>query len=166
MGEGLVINLQRAVRRRERQRCLRRRRAVLDFGSAASTAHDFGEGNGTFDYDPDRATWIDEDLPTRIEGLSADDIATQRIYMDVGTKDEFGFARHYDHFVAALQGKGLTVRTRDGFDSNCANLPAPTRSSCWCAIRRATSASRASTRMTSCTATSAATRPSGSASSA
>jgi hypothetical protein len=43
--------------------------------------------------------------------------------MDVGVKDEFGFARHYDHFVAMLQSKGLSVDIRDGFSSNCADLP-------------------------------------------
>jgi len=97
-----------------------------DFGlDGVEGTRDFGEGNGTFDYDPDRATWLDEDPLTRVEGLSGDDIAMQRIYMDVGTNDQFGFARHYVHFVAALQGKGLNVATRDGFDANCANLPSP-----------------------------------------
>jgi hypothetical protein len=46
------------------------------------------------------------------------------MYMDVGTEDELGFAAHYDHFVALLQGKGIAVEIRDGFASDCADLPA------------------------------------------
>ena len=87
---------------------------------------DFGEGNGQFDYDPDRANWLAEDPLTRLEARSAADISTQRIYMDVGVEDEFGFAKHYDNFVAMLEGKGLTVNTRDDFPGNClsvADLP-------------------------------------------
>ncbi len=84
---------------------------------------DFGEGNGQFDYDPDRATWIGEDPLSRLAGRSAGDIATQRIYMDVGTQDEFGFARHYDNFVAMLEAKGLSVRVAQGFPANCVQVP-------------------------------------------
>jgi hypothetical protein len=86
---------------------------------------DFGEGNGVFDYDPDRAHWLAEDPLSRLATRSAADIATQRIYMDVGTKDEFGFARHYANLVAVLQAKGLTVRVEDGFPGNCIDLPNP-----------------------------------------
>jgi len=126
VGEGLVINLNEPFVDANGNGIFDNGESFSDVGlDGVAGTSDFGEGNGTFDYDPDRATWIDEDPLTRVEGLSGADIATQRIYMDVGTKDEFGFARHYDHFVAALQGKGLTVATRDGFDSNCANLPNP-----------------------------------------
>ena len=84
---------------------------------------DFGEGNGQFDYDPDRAAWLSEDPLTRLAGRSASDDARQRIYMDVGTQDEFGFARHYDNFVAMLQSKGLSVRVEQGFPGNCVKVP-------------------------------------------
>lgn len=84
---------------------------------------DFGEGNGQFDYDPDRATWLAEDPLSRLAGRSASDIASQRIYMDVGTQDEFGFARHYDNFVAMLEAKGLVVRVEQGFPGNCVRVP-------------------------------------------
>lgn len=84
---------------------------------------DFGEGNGTFDYDPDRAHWLAEDPLSRIAAKSAAEISTQRLYMDVGTKDEFGFALHYDHLVSVLQSKGLTVEIDDGFPGNCTDLP-------------------------------------------
>ncbi len=83
---------------------------------------DYGEGNGQFDYDPDRANWLAEDPLTRLEARSATDISTQRIYMDVGTQDEFGFGKHYDNFVAMLRSKGLTVNTRDDFPANCADI--------------------------------------------
>ena len=84
---------------------------------------DFGEGNGQFDYDPDRATWQAEDPLGRLAARSAADVSQQRIYMDVGTEDEFGFARHYDNFVAMLQAKGLTVRVAQGFPGNCVTVP-------------------------------------------
>ena len=83
---------------------------------------DYGEGNGQFDYDPDRANWLAEDPLTRLEARSAEDISTQRIYMDVGTEDQFGFGKHYDNFIAMLQSKGLTVSTRDDFPANCADV--------------------------------------------
>jgi enterochelin esterase-like enzyme len=84
---------------------------------------DFGEGNAQFDYDPDRSQWLAQDPLTRVAARSSADISQQRIYMDVGTRDELGFARHYDNFVAVLEDKGITVDVRDGFSSNCADLP-------------------------------------------
>ena len=86
---------------------------------------DFGEGNAAFDYDPDRATWLAEDPLSRVAAESAAEISEQRIYMDVGTEDEFEFAAHYEHFVAALQSKGLAVEIEEAFESNCADLPDP-----------------------------------------
>jgi enterochelin esterase-like enzyme len=126
VGEGLVLNLSEPFVDANDNGVHDDGEEFSDLGldGVAGTA-DYGEGNGTFDYDPDRATWLEEDPLSRVEGLAAADIAMQRIYMDVGTKDEFGFATHYEHFVAALQDKGLSVRIRDGFDSNCANLPSP-----------------------------------------
>ncbi len=97
-----------------------------DFGlDGVPGSGDFGEGNGQFDYDPDRARWVAEDPLSRIEQRSAAAISEQRIYMDVGTDDEFGFAAHYANFVDALVGKGLSVGVQDGFRGNCANLPDP-----------------------------------------
>lgn len=94
-----------------------------DFGLDGVTASgDYGEANGRFDYDPDRAGWLAEDPLTRLEGRSAADIGTQRIYMDVGTDDQFGFGKHYDNFVAMLQGKGLTVNSRNDFPANCIDI--------------------------------------------
>ena len=83
---------------------------------------DYGENNGGFDYDPDRANWLAEDPLTRLEARSAADIGTQRIYMDVGTEDQFGFGKHYDNFIAMLQSKGLPVNSRDDFPANCFDI--------------------------------------------
>jgi hypothetical protein len=69
-----------------------------------------------------------QDPLTRLQARSAAEITTQRIYMDVGTEDQFGFGRHYDNFVAMLEDKGLTVATRDDFPANCVHvafLPQP-----------------------------------------
>lgn len=90
-----------------------------------SATGDFGEGNGVFDYDPDRARWVEQDPLSRIEALSTAAIAAQRIYMDVGVDDEFGFAAHYANVVDALVAKGLVVGVQDGFRGNCANLAEP-----------------------------------------
>jgi hypothetical protein len=86
---------------------------------------DFGEGNAQFDYDPDRANWLEEDPLTRVAERPAEEIGTQRIYMDVGTEDEFEFAAHYDNFVAVLESKGFGVDIEEGFPSNCADLGEP-----------------------------------------
>lgn len=85
----------------------------------------FGEGNGAFDLDPDRATWLEEDPTRRIATLPASEIARQRIYMDVGTEDEFGFARHYTNLTEILRGKGLSVEVQEGFAGDRFDLPKP-----------------------------------------
>jgi len=126
VGEGLIVNLSEPFEDTNGNGVFDAGEQFSDVGlDGVVGTGDFGEGNGEFDYDPDRANWIAEDPLTRINGLSADAIASQRIYMDVGTKDEFEFARHYEHFVAALQGKGLSVTVQDGFSGNCADLPSP-----------------------------------------
>lgn len=84
---------------------------------------DYGEGNAAFDVDPDRERWLAEDPTTRLSAQTADQIARQRIYMDVGTTDELGFAKHYDNFVAMLRGKGLAVNELTGFPGDCTSVP-------------------------------------------
>jgi len=86
---------------------------------------DFGEGNGVFDYDPDRAAWLAQDPLTRVAAQGASALAGQRLYMDVGTEDEFEFAAHYQHLVDVLVANGLQVGVQDGFPSNCADLDDP-----------------------------------------
>lgn len=89
---------------------------------------DFGEGNGEFDYDPDRENWLAEDPLTRLEARSAAEIGRQRLYMDVGTEDEFAFAAHYENIRLMLERKGIAVDVRDEFPGNCvqvARLPQP-----------------------------------------
>lgn len=86
---------------------------------------DFGEGNNTFDYDPDRAHWMAQDPLQRLAGRSGDRIRQQRIYMDVGTRDQFEFARHYHNLVAVLRDKGIEVREQEGFTGGCTDVPEP-----------------------------------------
>lgn len=128
VGEGLVLNLAEPFEDSNGNRvfepALGERYSDSGLDGVAGTG-DFGEGNATFDYDPDRATWIDEDPFSRLAARDAAAIATQRMYMDVGTRDEFGFARHYENLIALLESKGLAVATEDGFDTNCADLPGP-----------------------------------------
>jgi len=84
---------------------------------------DYGEGNAAFDYDPDRAHWLAEDPLTRLSSRTPEDIARQRLYLDVGTGDQLGFAAHYANLVAMLRMKGLTVAERDDFPGSCTSVP-------------------------------------------
>lgn len=126
VGEGIVLNLSEPFVDANANGIFDAGEQFSDFGldGVADTA-DFGEANAMFDYDPDRANWLAEDPLTRVAAETPQAIATQRIYMDVGTQDEFGFARHYDHFVAALRDNGQVVAEQDGFSGNCADLPSP-----------------------------------------
>jgi enterochelin esterase-like enzyme len=126
VGEGLVVNLSEPFDDPNQNRVFEPElgETFTDSGLDGVAGNgDFGEGNGQFDDDPDRGTWLAQDPLTRLAGRTADAIATQRLYMDVGLQDQFGFALHYADLVEVLEGKGLSVVVRDGFDSNCADLP-------------------------------------------
>lgn len=128
VGEGLVLNLSEPFTDANDNAIFEpdQGESYQDVGlDGVAGTGDFGEGNGSFDYDPDRAHWLEEDPYTRLAGRSGDEIAAQRIYMDVGTEDEFGFERHYENLVALLRAKGLTVEEMEGFPSNCADLKEP-----------------------------------------
>jgi hypothetical protein len=125
VGDGIVVNFSEPFTDTNGDGVWESTEAFQDVGlDGVDGTGDFGEANGNFDYDPDRAHFLAEDPTSRIAADTATNIATQRIYMDVGTKDEFGFARHYDNLVAVLRGKGLTVGVQEGFGGgNCADLP-------------------------------------------
>jgi len=124
VGDGIVVNFAEPFTDGNANGVFEAGEAFDDVGlDGVAGTGDFGEGNGQFDYDPDRAHVLAEDPTSRIAAESATDIATQRIYMDVGIKDEFGFARHYDNLVRTLREKGLTVGVQDGFGGGCADLP-------------------------------------------
>jgi enterochelin esterase-like enzyme len=126
VGEGLVLNLSEPFVDGDGDGVHDAGEEFSDVGlDGVAASGDFGEDSGVFDYDPDRAIWLDEDPLTRIGETPSDELATQRIYMDVGTQDEFAFARHYEHVVAALREKGLAVTEQDGFAGNCVDLPGP-----------------------------------------
>lgn len=128
VGEGIVLNLSEPFVDPNGNRVfepeLGETYEDLGLDGVAGTG-DFGEGNGVFDYDPDWAHWLAEDPLSRVQASSEADIRRQRIYMDVGTKDEFAFFRHYDNFVAVLEERGIEVAQQDGFAGNCADLPDP-----------------------------------------
>jgi hypothetical protein len=127
IGDGLVVNLTEPFFDFDRD---------LDFDAGVETFRDdgldgvpgtldFGEGNGIFDEDPDRATWRAENPTRRLATRDASAIASQRIYMDVGAADELEFARHYENLVAVLRAKGLAVEEEEGFIADCVTLPEP-----------------------------------------
>jgi len=127
VGDGIVVNLSEPFVDTNGNGVFDEGEPFSDFGlDGVAGTGDYGEGNGRFDYDPDRTNWLAEDPLTRLKARSGTDIGTQRIYMDVGTQDQFGFGKHYDNFIAMLQSKGLTVNSRNDFPANCAavaNLP-------------------------------------------
>lgn len=97
-----------------------------DFGlDGVAGTGDFGEGNGIFDYDPDRDSWLEEDPTSRLAATPSEEITRQRIYMDVGTEDEFGFAVHYTNLVEVLQANGIPVEVQEGYTGDCTDIPKP-----------------------------------------
>lgn len=124
VGDGLVVNFSEPFTDGNADGVFEAGEAFEDLGlDGVAGTGDFGEGNGVFDYDPDREHVLAEDPTSRLAAETAADISTQRIYMDVGIKDEFGFARHYDNLVRVLREKGLTVGIQDGFGGGCGDLP-------------------------------------------
>ncbi len=128
VGDGVVLNASEPFDDANGNGVFDAGESYSDFGlDGVDGTGDFGEGNGVFDYDPDRQNWLNQDPLTRLAGRSADAIRQQRIYMDVGTEDAFGFARHYTNFVAMLRGKGIDVQEFPNFVSgNCIQVPSPT----------------------------------------
>ncbi len=77
--------------------------------------HDFGEGNGMFDYNPNRNNFMANDPLTKVTDLPLATLRDMNLYLDAGTKDQFQFNIHTDHFVKTLEDRGLTVQVEDGF---------------------------------------------------
>ncbi len=124
VGEGLVANFFEPFDDRNADGRFDPGETFVDAGlDGVAGTGDYGEGNNAFDVDPDRARWLAEDPLTRLASRTAEQIARQRIYMDVGTQDEFGFAAHYANLVSMLRGKGLNVVERADFPGSCASVP-------------------------------------------
>ena len=87
VGDGIVVNLSEPFTDTNGNGVFDEGEPFVDSGlDGVAGTGDYGEGNGRFDYDPDRANWLAEDPLTRLDARSAADIGTQRIYMDVGTQ--------------------------------------------------------------------------------
>ena len=126
LGDGIVVNMHEPFNDTNANRVFEPLlgESFQDFGlDGVAASGDRGEGNGTFDRDPDIDRWFAEDPKTRLEGRSAAEVQRQRIYMDVGDEDELGFARHYQNLVNVLTAKGIVVAVHDGFRGNCTQVP-------------------------------------------
>jgi hypothetical protein len=126
LGDGIVVNLHEPFTDTNANRIFEPLlgETYQDVGlDGVAASGDRGEGNASFDRDPDIDRWFAEDPRTRLEGRSAAEIQRQRIYMDVGDEDELGFARHYANLVNVLTAKGIAVQTHNGFRGNCAQIP-------------------------------------------
>ncbi len=88
----------------------------LDVGlDGVSGTGDFGEGDGRFTDNPHRENFLAEDPLTHSENLPLETLEGLNLYLDAGTEDEFQFNLHTEHFVQALQNRGLNVRVENGF---------------------------------------------------
>ena len=128
VGDGIVVNASEPIREQNGNLVFEPQLGETfdDVGlDGVAGTGDFGEGNGQFDYDPDRDSWLEEDPTSRLVGTDASEITRQRIYMDVGTEDEFAFGRHYDNLVDVLENKGIGVQVREGYQGDCADIPKP-----------------------------------------
>jgi hypothetical protein len=124
VGDGIVLNLSEPFTDGDGDGVRDDGEAFQDLGlDGVAGTGDQGEGSGEFDVDPDVANWLAEDPTTRLGGSTAADVSRQRLYLDVGIDDEFGFIRHYENLVGVLSDKGLTVGVQDGFRGGCASLP-------------------------------------------
>ena len=145
VGDGIVVNASEPIRESNGNLVFEPElgEEFDDFGlDGVAGTGDFGEGNGTFDYDPDRDSWLEEDPTSRMVGTAASEITRQRIYMDVGTEDEFGFAQHYDEPGRRAAGEGHPGRAcRTATPATAPTSRSPTSSSTCCAIPAGTSAS-------------------------
>lgn len=77
---------------------------------------DFGEGNDTYDFNPNLARLLFERNPShRIR--EADQVVLDEVtwFIDAGVRDLFNFAVAGNHLVGALQGRGENVRVYDEF---------------------------------------------------
>jgi hypothetical protein len=124
VGDGIVLNYSEPFSDLDGDLIRDPGEAFTDIGlDGVPATADFGESNGAFDYDPDRARWLAEDPTTRLAGRDADRVNDLRYYFDVGTQDLLGFDRHYQNLVAVLQGKGVEVTVQEGFEGSCTSVP-------------------------------------------
>jgi hypothetical protein len=125
IGDGIVVNLYEPFTDANGSGRFDAGEAFDDFGlDGVAATGDFGEGNGTFDEDPDIANWLAEDPLTRIAGMASDEICSQRIYMDAGDTDELGFLQHHQNVADELTGKGIPVdEIADDNDDDCLSFP-------------------------------------------
>jgi hypothetical protein len=76
---------------------------------------DYGEGDGSFTYNPNHDNFFAEDPLTRAETLGLEDLEKLNLYIDAGTEDEFQFNLHAEDFVDTLDYRGLNVRIENDF---------------------------------------------------
>ena len=88
----------------------------LDYGlDGVSGTGDYGEGNGIFDYNPNRNNFMANDPLTSAGDLPLNTLQGLNLYLDAGSEDEFQFNIHTDNFVKVLEDRGLDVQIEDGF---------------------------------------------------
>jgi S-formylglutathione hydrolase FrmB len=81
-------------------------------GTAASP-YDFGEGNGTFDANPNRARAL---AKNPLSLLAQADLNHQKYWIDAGVKDTFYFQSGAERFAGELKRLGEDVGVYAGFD--------------------------------------------------
>jgi len=90
----------------------------------ADGGYDFGEGNGTFDYNPNLERLLFEFNPNeRLKQLTDEEREGLTLYIDAGVRDLFNFVVGSNQLAGTLHGLGGNVRVYDGFWSAQDLLP-------------------------------------------
>jgi hypothetical protein len=85
--------------------------------SGAAGCYDYGEGNGTFDYNPMFLRWLQHDGPTNYAGFTDAQRARFDIYADAGIRDFFNGQVSVNQFFGLIRAKGENARIWDTFQA-------------------------------------------------
>jgi hypothetical protein len=96
----------------------------LDFGldgvegtEQQPSGYDFGEGNGTFDYNPNLVNLWEHDAFQLIMGMDEEDLERIDVFTDAGIRDLFDFAPGENGILGALLARGQPVGLMRNFAS-------------------------------------------------
>lgn len=90
----------------------------------ADGGYDFGEGNGTFDYNPNLEHLLYTMNPAQLLRNSDPDVLDDvTFYLDAGIRDLFNFAVSTNHFAGAAASLGANFRVYDDFYTVADLLP-------------------------------------------
>jgi hypothetical protein len=91
---------------------------VADTPQLDEGGYDYGEGNGTYDFNPNLADLLFNRNPRHlINSASPEELERLNFFLDAGARDLFNFGVGGNQLMGALAGQGQNVRVYDGFYS-------------------------------------------------